>query len=201
MGNSKAPPLGKGVCERRGPFWKPARRAPAKGWGWKRGFFPPPIFVFPPPLYSVSPLHFCIACACMLRFASTVCAAAASERVATPTADPVPSPKTDTAPTPKSAASAARPVGTPGHFGTQIESSSVDSPSQAAYARMQYLVVLLKEKAPVFDGGVFARQVAMTQGAPENSVIVLDQIGNRCALRRHVCIGEGQGNCRGGRSS
>jgi hypothetical protein len=111
--------------------------------------------------------------------ARAVCAAAASERVATPTADPVPSPKTDTAPTPKSAASAARPVGTPGHFGTQIESSSVDSPSQAAYARMQYLVVLLKEKAPVFDGGVFARQVAMTQGAPENSVIVLDQIGNR----------------------
>ena len=40
----KSPPLGKGVCERRGLFRQPVRRAPAKRGGgvWKRGSLPPP---------------------------------------------------------------------------------------------------------------------------------------------------------------
>ena len=43
----ESPLLGKGVCERRGLFWQPARRAPAKGGGLEKGLFAPP----PPDIY------------------------------------------------------------------------------------------------------------------------------------------------------
>ena len=55
MGNPKELLLGKGVCERRGLFWQPARRALAKAGGlrsWKRGSLPPApdIYFFPTPI-------------------------------------------------------------------------------------------------------------------------------------------------------
>ena len=55
----KSPPFGKGVCERRGLFWRPVRRAPAIGGGGGVGKGapcppPPPSDVYFPPNPSKS---------------------------------------------------------------------------------------------------------------------------------------------------